>query len=119
MAGDAGEEGAVLAQAQGAQEVFVTDEHQAKSRRVGQVEAQQKTHFFQAAIGQALGFVQDNKGNDFAEFRQGGLDQSQIGFAAEGRRFAQLGGQGREQAGGAQAGVSQQQREEQSPVQTA
>jgi len=74
VTGDAGEERAVLAQAQSAQEVFVADEHQAKSRWISQVEAQEQTHFFQAAVTKALGFIQNNEGYDFAQFGQGGFD---------------------------------------------
>ena len=61
VAGNAREEGTVLAQAQGAQQVFVADEHQAEGGRFGQVEAQEQTHFFEAAITEALGFVQDDQ----------------------------------------------------------
>ena len=101
VAGNAREEGAMLAQAQGAQEVFVADEHQAESGRVGQVQPQEQAHFLQAAVAEALGFIQDDEGNDFAQFGQGRFDEGQVGFAAEGGSFAQFGGQGREQAAAA------------------
>ena len=90
----------------------------AEGRRVGQVEAQEQAHFFEAAVTKALGFVQDDERHDFAQFRHGGFDEGQVGFAAEGRPLAQFGGQGREQAAAAQAGMSQEQRAKQATVQT-
>src|ERR1017187_3356609 len=59
VAGDAREQGTMLTQAQGAQEVFVADEHQTEGWRVGQVEAQEQTHLFEAAGTEALGFIQE------------------------------------------------------------
>ena len=118
VAGNAREERAVLAHAQRAQEVFVADEHQSKGRRVRQVQAQEQTHFFETAVTKALSFVQDDQRDYFAQFGQSGLDQRQVGFAAEGGSLTQLGGQGPKQAAAAEAGVSQQQWAEQAPVQT-
>lgn len=101
VASDAREERAVLTQAQGAQQVFVADEHQAKSGRVGQVQAQKQAYLFEATVTKALGFIQNDERHDFAQFGQGSFDQGQIGFPAEGGPLAQFGGQGRAQAAAA------------------
>ena len=68
----------MLAQAQGAQQILVADQDQAKGGRFGQVQAQEQADFFQAAISEVLSVIENDKRRDLAQFGQGSLDLTQV-----------------------------------------
>lgn len=117
--GQAGEEGPVVAQLEGAQEIIVAKEDEGEGGLVGQVEAEQQAYLFQGGVGEVLGLVEhDDEGTVF-EFAQGGFEALEVGLTAKARALAELGHERRQDAGTGEGGLGEGDGGEESRVQSA
>jgi hypothetical protein len=81
VSGDAGIKGPMGTQAQGREQVLVTDQDQSEGRLLGKVESQQHTDFFERAGIVVLRLIEQEYRNDTSEFGEGLFEQFKVGAA--------------------------------------
>ena len=119
VSAQAGEEGPVVTQLKGTQEVIVAEEDEGEGGLVGQVEAEEEAHLLQGGVGEVLGLVEHDDEGAMFEFGQGAFEALEVGLAAEAGSLAELGDERGQDAGAGEGGLGEGDGGEESRIQSA
>ncbi len=107
MSRQTGEKRSVVAQLEGAEQVVVAQEHEGEGGLIGQIEAEEESHFLQGGVGEVLSLVEHDDESAVLEFGEGAFQSLEVALATKAGGFAELGDEGGQEAGATQGGLGE------------